>query len=50
MSAVRVPDGFKVEVYADDGFAGTKWTFTSDQSLVPADCNDAMSSLKILPR
>jgi hypothetical protein len=50
MSALRVPANLTVEVYADEGFAGSKWTFTADSSLVPADCNDAMSSVKILPR
>lgn len=47
MSSLKVPSGYKVEVYQDDNFTGTKWAFTSDTSYVGADCNDKMSSVKI---
>ncbi|WP_224364529.1 family 43 glycosylhydrolase [Hyalangium versicolor] len=48
MSSLQVPAGWKVQVYSDNDFAGTMWTFTADTSLVPADANDKMSSVKIL--
>ena len=47
MSSLKVPSGWTVEVYADGGFAGTKWTFTADTPWVGSDCNDKMSSVKI---
>jgi hypothetical protein len=48
MSSLRVPRGFTVHAYAEDGFAGTKWTFTEDTSLVPEAANDKMSSVQII--
>jgi hypothetical protein len=47
MSSLRVPAGWTVDVFADDQFLGTKWTFTADAPLVPAEANDAMSSARI---
>lgn len=47
MSSLKVPSGYRVEVYQDDNFTGTKWTYTTDTAYVGADCNDKMSSLKI---
>ncbi|WNG24631.1 family 43 glycosylhydrolase [Cystobacter fuscus] len=47
MSSLRVPAGWTVQVYQDDNFTGTMWTFTADTSLIPADANDKMSSVKI---
>lgn len=48
-SSVKVPDGMKVEVYNDDNFGGTKWTFSEDASnFGSAGCNDAMTSVKII--
>lgn len=48
MSSLKVSNGYTVEVYADDNFGGTKWTFTGNSNYVGADCNDKMSSVKIL--
>ena len=48
MSSLKVPDGWTVEVYQNDNFGGTKWTYTSSSSWVGTDVNDQMSSVKIL--
>ena len=48
MSSLRVPAGWTVQVFDDNDFAGTLWTFTSDTPLVPAAANDKMSSVRIL--
>ncbi len=47
MSALKVPDGYTVEVYQNDNFAGSHWTYTTGIAYVGADCNDKMSSVKI---
>ncbi|WP_435924158.1 carbohydrate-binding protein [Paenibacillus sp. DYY-L-2] len=47
MSSLKVPGGWTVEVYENDNFGGTKWTFTSDSSWVGNAINDKMSSVKI---
>ncbi len=48
ISSIRVPAGFTVTAYADAGFAGTAWTFTTDDpNLVNTGNNDAISSLRI---
>lgn len=47
MSSLKVPNGWTVEVYENDHFGGTKWTFTSDSSWVGNAINDKMSSVKI---
>lgn len=47
MSSLKVPSGYVVDVYQNDAFLGTKWTFTSDTSYVGSSCNDQMSSVKI---
>ncbi|MGG3280447.1 carbohydrate-binding protein [Paenibacillus solani] len=47
MSSLKVPSGWTVEVYENDNFGGTKWTYTSDSSWVGNAVNDKMSSVKI---
>lgn len=47
MSSLKVPGGWTVEVYENDNFGGTKWTYTSDSSWVGDSVNDKMSSVKI---
>lgn len=48
VSSLVVPEGYTVELYDQDNFTGTKWTFTEDSSdLTIAGCNDKMSSVKI---
>ncbi|MBK1811899.1 hypothetical protein JHL18_14855 [Clostridium sp. YIM B02505] len=48
VSSIKVQSGVTVEVYQDDNFLGTKWTFTADEAnMVNRGCNDAMSSVKI---
>jgi len=47
VSSIRIPPGFTVQLYADEGFAGTLWTFTADTPLMPAAANDVMSSVRI---
>ena len=48
MSSLRVPSGYMVEVYQNDNFTGTKWTYTADSSWVGTDVNDQMTSVKVL--
>ena len=48
ISSIRVPAGYTVTGYADAGFSGTAWSFTSDTpSLAATGNNDAISSLRI---
>jgi hypothetical protein len=47
MSSLKVPSGYTVEVYSDDNYQGTKWTYTADSSWIGTDANDKMSSVKI---
>lgn len=47
MSSLKVPGGWTVEVYENDNFGGTKWTYTSDSSWVGDSVNDKMTSVKI---
>ena len=47
MSSLKVPDGWTVEVYENDNFGGTKWTYTSSSSWVGSAVNDKMSSAKV---
>ncbi len=47
MSSLQVPSGWTVEVYQNDNFGGTKWTYTSSSSWVGDTVNDKMSSVKI---
>lgn len=49
MSSLKIPGGYKVEVYEHGDFSGAKWTFTADTSYVGDACNDKMSSFKIIP-
>ena len=48
MSSLRVPSGWTVQVYKDNDFTGTLWTFTSDTALVPSDANDQMTSVRVI--
>lgn len=49
VSSVKVPSGYTVEVYADDNYGGTKWTFTADNpNFGNSGCNDVMSSVKVI--
>jgi len=49
VSSIKVPSGMQVEVYTDDNFGGSKWTFTADNAnFGSAGCNDVMSSVKII--
>ncbi|WP_018751226.1 carbohydrate-binding protein [Paenibacillus sanguinis] len=47
MSSLKVPSGWTVEVYQNDNFRGTRWTFTASSSWVGNAINDKMSSVKI---
>lgn len=47
MSSLKVPSGWTVEIYQNDNFGGTKWTYTSSSSWVGDTVNDKMSSVKI---
>ncbi|MZK50950.1 beta-1,3-glucanase family protein [Clostridium beijerinckii] len=47
MTSLKVPSGWTVEVYENDNFTGTKWTYTSDTPWVGNDANDKMTSVKI---
>ncbi|AIQ50653.1 sugar-binding protein [Paenibacillus sp. FSL R7-0331] len=47
MSSLKVPGGWTVEVYENDSFGGTKWTYTANSSWVGDNVNDKMSSVKI---
>ncbi len=49
VSSIKVPAGYTVEIYDNDNFGGTKWTFTADNpDFVVAGLNDRMSSVKII--
>jgi len=48
MSSLKVPSGWTVEVYQNDNFGGTKWTYTSSSSWVGEAVNDQMSSVKVI--
>jgi hypothetical protein len=48
MTSLKVPSGYLVEVYQNDNFGGTKWTYTADNSWVGTAVNDQMSSVKVL--
>ncbi|MFJ4851618.1 MULTISPECIES: discoidin domain-containing protein [unclassified Streptomyces] len=48
ISSIRVPAGWTVTGYADAGFSGTAWNFTSDApNLTTTGNNDAISSLRV---
>jgi hypothetical protein len=48
ISSLRVPAGYTVTAYADGGFTGTQWTFTSDNpNLTGTGNNDLISSLRV---
>ena len=48
ISSVRVPAGFKVQLFADINYGGRSVTLTADNAnLVGAGFNDAASSMKI---
>ncbi|WP_307602086.1 discoidin domain-containing protein [Paenibacillus sp. V4I9] len=48
ISSIRVPAGFTVVAYSDDGFSGTSWTITSDNpAMGDTGNNDIISSIII---
>ncbi|MBC8060048.1 MAG: glycoside hydrolase family 16 protein [Clostridiaceae bacterium] len=47
MSSLKVPSGWIVDVYQNDNFTGTKWTYTASSLWVGSAVNDQMSSVKI---
>ena len=47
LSSLRVPAGWRVEIYEHGAFGGASWTFTADTPLMPDASNDAASSLKV---
>jgi uncharacterized protein YbdZ (MbtH family) len=47
VSSLKIPNGWTVEVYQNDNFSGTQWTFTADTANVGSACNDQMTSVKI---
>ena len=46
-TAMRIPAGWVVDVFADGGFSGPVCTFTRDTANAGAACTDVMSSFKI---
>jgi hypothetical protein len=49
ISSIRVPADYTVVAYSNDGFSGTSWTLTSDNSsLVASGNNDMISSIKVI--
>ena len=49
-SAVKIPSGWSVTMYADDNFTGSSWTLTADKSdftTLSPTANDKVSSIKI---
>ncbi|WP_331268551.1 discoidin domain-containing protein [Streptomyces sp. WAC07094] len=48
ISSLRVPAGYTVTGYADAGFSGTAWTYSSDTTeLTAGGSNDMISSLRV---
>lgn len=49
-SAVKIPSGWSVTMYADDNFTGSSWTLTADKAdftTLSPTANDKVSSIKI---
>src|ERR1043165_714774 len=50
ISSIRVPAGYKVELFADRNLRGTTVTLTADNAnLVGLGLNDAVSSMRVTP-
>jgi len=50
ISSIRVPAGYKVELFADQNFRGASVTLTADNAnLTGAGLNDAVSSMRVTP-
>ncbi|MGN7876975.1 peptidase inhibitor family I36 protein [Roseateles sp. 22389] len=50
ISSIRVPAGYKVELFADQNFRGATVTLTADNAnLVGVALNDAVSSMRVTP-
>ena len=47
LTAIKVPFGYKVTLYADDNFSGSTKVITSDTTNVGGDFNDKTSSIKV---
>lgn len=47
VSSLKVPEGFKVEIFEHDNFEGKSWIFTADTTYVGNECNDQLSSVKV---
>jgi hypothetical protein len=48
ISSIHVPAQYTVIGYQNDGFSGTSWTFTADNSSLVGG-NDLISSIKVVP-
>lgn len=47
LSSIKCPWGYKVTLYADDNYKGSKKVVTADMSYVGNDWNDKVSSIKV---
>jgi hypothetical protein len=47
LSAMRIPYGFKVTIYENDGFTGRSNTFTSDEVCLATEWNEMASSIVV---
>jgi Beta/Gamma crystallin len=47
LSAVRVPYGFKITVYENDGFTGRSKTFSADEACFTSEWNEMASSIVV---
>jgi hypothetical protein len=47
LSAIRIPFGFKITVYENDGFTGRSKTFTTDEPCLPTEWNEMASSIVV---
>jgi hypothetical protein len=49
ISSLKVEPGYRVTLYENDNFEGTSLTMNEDQSCLPEDWNDRVSSLTVEP-
>ena len=47
LSSLKVPNGWTVDLYQNDNFTGTKWTFTEDSTYIGKSANDQTTSIMI---
>ncbi|HOD15589.1 MAG TPA: hypothetical protein PKI31_12750, partial [Spirochaetota bacterium] len=47
ITSIKVPFGYKVTMYDNDGFTGTTWVKTSSDRFIDGEGHDEVSSLKI---